>query len=231
MATGDAQNIFSRLKHYTVNWFGTESPLLDCIYDGFAASYSFIYYVIDYVKKQTRIKTETDANLDLIAKDFFGDWLKRYPKESDNSFRNRILMNLLREKATREGMRKILFLLTGIEPIIIEPWRGQDCGYYNVPSTLAYDTVGRYGSNLFAYQAFIIVFRKIVNGASNYGAYNQVYWGYNVVPPPKMLVKNGYVSPTMWDSYVTDRDIYFAIKTTRMNSTRIWVMIIDKEVA
>lgn len=231
MAISDSKNIFARLKKYTVDWFGTDSPLLDCIYDGFAAGFSYINDLIVYVKKQLRIKTATDTNLDLISQDFFGGLLPRNKGESDERYRSRILINLLRERATREGMRKIIFFLTGINPIIIEPWRGADCGYYNVPSKLAYDTVGRYGSNNFPYQAFIIVFRKLVNGAARFGAYNQVYWGYNVIPPPKMRVKNGYVSDSMWDSYVTAHDIYFAVRTTRMNSTKIWVKIVDLEVA
>lgn len=230
MSIGDSQNIFSRLKKYTVNWFGDVPLLLDSLYDGFAASYNYLYELIGYVRQQLRIKTATDDNLDLIAEDFFGDWLKRFSKEPDNAFRNRILLNLLREKATREAMRNVLFLLTGIEPTIIEPWRGQDNGYYDVPSTLAYDTVGHYGCMTCPYEAFIIVYRKLINGAANFGAYDQVFWGYDVVPPPDMLVKNGYVDSSLYDSYITNRDIYFAVESTRPNSTKIWVMIIDLEV-
>ena len=233
MAIGDFDDIILRFNAYLVKWFGKDPPLVDSIIEGYAEIMAFLYASYAYVKEPTRIKTATDDNLDAISFDFFGGELPRKGGETDTHYRNRILIYLLREKATREGMRKILLQLTGFEPIIIEPFRPLDTGAYNEPHTLSYNTAGVYSSMNFAYQAFITVFRPLINGLGNFAALNVTNHGYNVVQSPTKTnpVLNAYGSLALMEGYVTNADIYNAVETTRMNSTRIWVEIVDKEVA
>ena len=232
MAIGDFDDIILRFNAYLVDWFGDAPPLVDSIIEGYANIWAFLYASYIYVKKQTRIKTATDDNLDKISQDFFGGELPRKGNESDTHYRNRILVNLLRERATREGMRSILKIITGFEPIIIEPFRPLDTGAYNEPHTLGYNVAGRYSSMNYAYQAFIIVFRPFINGLGKFGALGVTNHGYNVVqsPTPANPIINAYGSLALLDDYVTDADIYHIVEVTRMNSTRIWVKIIEKEV-
>jgi hypothetical protein len=131
MSTGDTADIFSRLKRLLpVGWFGDTNPILDAALWGCATAQAWAYTLYLYAKDQTRIKTATDGWLDLISLDFFGNALMRYANQSDPNFRNRILINLFRERTTRPAMEKILFDLTGRAPIIIEPGRPADVGSY-----------------------------------------------------------------------------------------------------
>ena len=83
MATGDQNDIFSRLKSsLPLGWFPDASPILDAVLQGAAAVLTMIYQVIVYVQLQTRIHTATDGWLDLVAVDFFGTSLPRKAGES-----------------------------------------------------------------------------------------------------------------------------------------------------
>lgn len=232
MAIGDFDDIIYRFNQYLVDWFGTSPHLVDSIIEGYAKIWSQFYELYVYVKKQTRIKTATDINLDNISKDFFGGELPRKGAENDESFRKRILAFLLREKATREGMRKVLKFITGNEPLIIEPFRPLDVGAYNQPQTLAYNKKGWYSSMHKAYQAYIIVYRTPTDGLGNYAGYNVPNHGYSVVQLPTVLnpVLNAYGSLKQIEGFITNAEIYRIISQTRMNSTRIWVRIESKEV-
>jgi hypothetical protein len=131
MSTGDTADIFSRLKRLLpVGWFGDANPVLDAALWGCATAQAWAYTLYLYAKNQTRIKTATDGWLDLISLDFFGNGLMRYANQVDPNFRNRILINLFRERTTRPAMERILFDLTGRAPIIIEPGRPADVGSY-----------------------------------------------------------------------------------------------------
>src|SRR5947207_74321 len=131
MAVGDQQNMLQRLKALIpATWFGDTSPLLDALLNGLAKAASFSYSLILYATLQTRIKTATDGWLDMISADFFGSSLPRKANQSDASFRNRIVINLFRERATRNAVVKVLTDLTGRAPIIIEPQRPADTGAY-----------------------------------------------------------------------------------------------------
>lgn len=229
---GDFNDIILRFNTYLVRWFGDEPPVVDSIIEGYAEVWAWFYLQYTYLRKQTRIKTATDVYLDLVSQDFFGEELPRKNNESDGNFRIRLLLNLFREKATREGMRKVLYDLTGFEPIIIEPYRPLDTGAYNVATTMGYNVAGRYSGANLQYQAYIIVFRPLFNGVGNFAALNVTNHGYNVVQSPTEVnpVLNAYGAVSLLDSYVTDADIYHAVATTRMNSTRIWVKIVDKDI-
>jgi hypothetical protein len=131
MATGDQQDMLGRLQALLPRgWFGDAPPILTALLTGFAAIFANVYAVLAYAKLQLRIATATDGWLDIISADFFGSTLPRRTGESDTAFRNRITVNLFRERATRKAVVQVLTTLTGRAPIIVEPRRPLDTGGY-----------------------------------------------------------------------------------------------------
>src|ERR1700693_740690 len=119
MSVGSQDDFVSRLKTLLPNgWFADSSPVLDAVLNGFAYCLSLMYSLAAYAKLQTRLATATDGFLDLVGFDFFGFTLLRRSKEADPAYRVRIFQNLLREKATRKGIIKVLTDLTGQVPIV-----------------------------------------------------------------------------------------------------------------
>lgn len=145
MAIGDQADIFGRIKAVLPNrWFGGISPLLDAITQGLANSSAFIYSLYLYAKLQTRILTATDGWLDMVAADFFGAALLRNANQTDASFRARIIINMFRERGTRNAITKVLTDLTGRAPIIFEPQRPKDTGAYGAAVAVSRSTTATY---------------------------------------------------------------------------------------
>lgn len=215
---GDQNDFFTRIKSVLPRWFGPSSPLLDALLTGIANNSAFVYVLYQYAKLQTRIATATDAWLDMIAADFFGETLRRAANQSDTSFRARILINLFRERATRNAIVKVLTDLTGRAPIIIEPQRPADTGAYRAPNS-GYGVAGGYGSLSLAYQGFVQAFRPESTGIPFVA-------GYGTSP-------GGYGSPSRADyatlaestSGITDADIYAAIDSVKPEGTIVWTRI------
>jgi len=130
MATGDNDDIFSRLMGYLPRWFGDSPPVVTALMRAAATGFAFIYLLIGYAILQTRIKSATGGWLDMIAADFFGTDLIRRTNETDPSFLNRIIVNMFRERGTRAAVVKVLKDLTGRAPSIVEPKRPADTGGY-----------------------------------------------------------------------------------------------------
>lgn len=162
--TGDQQDMLARLKSYLPRWFGDASPVIDGVMSGFAWCAQFVYGLIAYVTLQTRIRTATDGNLDMIAGDYFGTALQRRGGQTDASYRAEILANIFREKATRNALIKLAEDVTGRTPQILEVRRAQDSGAYGT-NTAFYDSAGQYGGGLYIgpYQCFIKVYRPLPN--------------------------------------------------------------------
>jgi hypothetical protein len=221
---GDEQDIYNRLiSQLPLNWWGTDHKNLDSILAAFVDTGSFHYQQYLYVVLQTRIKTATDINLDIISSDYLGDELPRRTGETDDSFRTRILATLLREKATRRAMRNALFNLTGFYPRIFEPWNASDCGGYNVSEKMGYNIAGSYGSGSFAYQAFIDVYVDPYQGMSRYSGYNSYFGGYNAAGG---LADFWYGGQSLQQTIISDSDIYKLINLTKVFGTVIWTKII-----
>lgn len=225
---GDANDIYRRLIAQLPPWFGTDHPVLDSLLAGYVSPTVFHYNQIQYVFQQTRIKTATGNNLDLVSQDFFGDALPRratsngYP-ESDDSFRARILANILQERATRFGIYNALLLLTGIPPILFEPWRPLDTGGYNVASTMGYSTHGLYGSGSYPYQGFIDVFLPPFQGLAYYPGYNlPTSAGYNLQDGIASL---WYGGDSLVFRIITPEDVYQTVQMTKVWGTICWVAI------
>lgn len=218
MATGDQSDIYNRLLRNLPPWFGDNPPILGALLQGIAYGLSFVYSIYVYAKAQSRIKSATDGWLDMIAADFFGAAIRRAANQSDASFRGAILINLFRERATRNGMIKVLQDLTGRTPKIIEPRRPADTGVYGGP-LIGYGVAGAYGSMQMPYQAFVIAYRPLGTGIPSVAGYGTSTGAYSTASQAE------WASLSMIQQGVADSDIYAAIEATRPVATTVWTKI------
>lgn len=140
MASGDQSDIFGRLRNGPIlaPWWGAgETPVLDTVLDGCAGVMAWCYALIAFAKAQTRLGTASGAWLDIAAWDYLGARFLRRQTETDDSFRPRVIAEILRPRSTRAAIVGMLVDLTGRQPDIFEPWNPGDCGAYDV-GTLAY---------------------------------------------------------------------------------------------
>jgi hypothetical protein len=209
--------IYRRLIQQLPNWWGTDHEDVDLILEGYITTNTLNYEQFEYVYQQMRLQTMEGNNLDLFSLDYFGGTLPRRTGENDNSYRNRISATLLQEKATRYGMENALFLLTGIEPRIFEPWNPYDCGAYNVPSTLGYNIAGNYGSGSYPGEVFIDVYINAYQAMGNYPGYNTYGLGYNTA--------GWYGGDSLIKEIVTDQDVYQVVRITKPEGIKAWVRI------
>src|ERR1700733_16033840 len=99
------QDILQRIKAtLPAGWFGENTPILDSVLNALAAGWVGLLGFLDYVTMQTRIATAFDGWLDLVATDFFGSRVQRRLQEPDASFRQRISVELLRDRCTRAAI-------------------------------------------------------------------------------------------------------------------------------
>lgn len=217
MATGDQQDIVSRIKATLPPWFGDNTPVLDGILSGMAKGLSLIYSLILYVALQTRIKTATDGFLDLVAADYFGTSLMRAQGQSDASFRARILINLIRERGTRAAVAAVLIDLTGRTPHIFEPMRPLDTGAYNQGAVLAYGVAGGYASSRYPNQFFVTAFRPQNTGIPNIAGYTDSPGAYATAGQAE------YANPSMVGGSIQDADILAAVDAVRPVGYIAWV--------
>lgn len=221
MATGDQGDMFHRLKDNLVPWFGQNAPIKDALLQGIAKTDSTIYSLIADTNLQARIATATGDSLDLISLDFFGNTFPRHYQENDASFRNRILANLIQERATRKGMITVLTRLTGRTPTVVEGWNTADIGAYD--QSLFYDVYQGMGG-LQPYTALIYAFRPQPLGFMNVGGYDQTeYGGFGY----DFYFNNAYVDLSQDIIFVTDQDIIDAIERTKPFGTYMYVSIFD----
>lgn len=223
MATGDLLDFKSRIKALIPRWFGDVSTILDAVITGQAYAKAYVYSLIVYAALQTRIKTATDGWLDMIAADFFGASLVRSANQSDASFRSRIIINLFRERATRNGVIKVLQDLTGQTPFIFEPSRPNDTGGYGV--ACGYFAAGGYGSIMLPYQAFVTAYRPLGTGIPSVSGYGVSTGGYGQSSQAE------YAALSMVKNSVSDADIYAAIDSVKPAATILWTQIVSKNAA
>lgn len=219
MATGDQNDVFGRLKIYLpARWFGDVAPIRDALLRGLAYAGAFIYSLYAYAKLQTRIKTATDGWLDMIASDFFGTSIFRASGQTDASFLSRIISNLFRERATRNGLIRVLVDITGRTPKVFEPARPMDTGCYGGP-TIGYGLAGGYGSLLLPFQTFVTAYRPLSSGIPYINGYGNPAGGYG------QASRAEYASITMIVGSVTDADIYAAADSVKPAASIIWMNI------
>lgn len=202
---GDQQDILARLKAtLPIGWFADETPVLDGMLAGLAQAWSWIYGFMTYVKNQTRIATATDTWLDIIAQDFFGSNLLRFPTQSDDAFRARITQELKRERGTRAALVSALVDLTDRAPDIFEPRQPNDTGCYGgsgiSSAALAYGVGGGWGSLQLPFQFFVTAYRPTGSGVAMVAGWGAPAGGYGIG-------QIQFASLNMVLGQVTDQDV------------------------
>jgi hypothetical protein len=156
---GTEADVSSRLRSWLPPWFGNDpdqAPAKEATIAGPAWALSFIFDLVGFAKLQTRIATATGGWLELIANDYLGPTFRRLFGEPDPSYSTRIRREILRHRNTRKAVRQAVEDLTGVTPIIYEPWRPADCGGLGSPS-LSLGVAGVLGSRGARREAFITV--------------------------------------------------------------------------
>ena len=228
-------------------WFPdlVDSPNLNAVLSLLAGAYSNdtdgLWQFLEYVAQQSRIFTASGFWLDIAASDYFGAMLQRHTNESDDSFRRRIILNLLAPRGTRPALVANVTNLTGFVPKIVELRNTGDCGAYaslNAPvwGGAVYNQLGAYGTMVMPYQLLISCTRPPGEGIPNVNGYSMSGAGYATYPypfgyvggfrPPVNTWGNGdYVELTDIIGQVTDADIYQTIAVTMPAGTIAWTAI------
>jgi hypothetical protein len=225
--TGDLVDIFLRLRSaLPKRWFAEKSPNLHALLTCIAGPWVWLYDLIQYSIRQTRIATASDEWLDLIAVDYFGSGLRRRVGEADTAFGVRIRAALLREAATRSAIASGLQDLTGIVPVIFEPANCMDTGGYGtaagdpaLQSTgLAYGQAGGWGSLNLPYQVFVTATRPLVPGVAMLAGYGTFGGGYG-------QGSLGYVALSLLPGQVTDTEIQDTLRDLLPINAVAWLRI------
>jgi hypothetical protein len=222
---GDQTDFHNRLSTVLpASWFPDRPPILDSLLGGLGAAWALIYTMLQYATSQTRILTASDIWLDLVAWDFFGQWLSRRPSESDDSLRTRIMLEMFRERATRSAVESVLQNLTGRAPMIFEPARPTDTGGYTSLAGqgggIAYNTAGGWGNLNLPFQCFVTAYRPNNGGIGQVTGWGDFAGAYG-------LGAIEYASLAMVQAQVTDADIYSAIMGVLPAAAIAWTNIID----
>jgi hypothetical protein len=211
--TGDPVDMLARLRSVLPQrWFPDETPVLDALLSGLAASWAFLYSQLSYAARQARLATATDAWLDLIANDFFARRLARRAAEPDDAFRQRIRQELARERGTRRALASALSDLTGRAPVVFEPARATDTGAWGMG--FAWGAAGGWGNLSLPFQCFVTAFRPHASGIATVA-------GYGTGGPLQ------YANLKMVQGQVTDADIMATVAGVLPVATIAWTRISD----
>ncbi len=215
--TGDRQDMLDRLKSMLpTRWFADDTPVLDAVLGGFAATASWTFSLLRAVQSQTRIGTATDRFLDMAATDFFGSRLPRRPSQGDQAYRTRIMQELRRERGTRAAVVSALTDLTGRTPMLFEPTRPADTGAWGMAA--GYGSAGGWGSLALPFQFFVTAYRPGGAGIAAVCGWGEPAGGYGVGAIE-------YASLDMLQGQVTDADIDAAIAGVLPAASIAWTRI------
>jgi hypothetical protein len=257
-------SIYARIVLQLPPWWG-DKPFVDMplegtytpttffnnIMWGYITTASIAYTQMQYCFNQTRIgiyelrNPNSGAplaygnNLDLISMDYYGNLLPRRPNEGDDNYRNRIFVNLISGKATRNAMTLALFNLTGFIPTIIEPWNSGDLGVLNwdMPPTIGLNSIGGLGSNA-PYTCYITVYIFQGQGMQGYTGVSSldvtVTWGVGIGDPSISPLTTPIDIPPMWlgdqnlleGILVTPSDVENVINLTKVLGTICYYTIV-----
>jgi hypothetical protein len=232
MATGDTADFLARIKAVLpARWFPDSTPILDGVLSGPAYAWSYCYGLIRFVRAQARRLTASGVFLDMLAFDFFANFIRRRTSETDANFSIRIGKEMFREKGTRAGLVGALTDLTGRAPVLFEPAYSLDTGGYGylgmtVGTGLAYGLAGGYGSMLLPFQFFVTAFRPHGMGVASVAGWGSP-GGFNGMPGGYGVGAIEWVSPSMFAAPVTDQDILDVINDVKPAATIAWARIKD----
>lgn len=220
----DQHDIFQRIKASLPNrWFGEDTPILDSVLGSLSQGWIGLFNLLDFVRMQSRIRTAFDASLDLIARDYFEYRLQRRLQETDDSFRQRICAELLRDRCTRAALYDVLRDLTGRPPIIFEPTNPQDTGCYGLLGSTdvgrgGYCASGGWGNLNSPFQVFVRAFRMETAGIALING-----WGGSIGAFGAGL--SAYISSGTNVSWASDSEICDAVSRTAPAGTIVWMSI------
>lgn len=164
MTIGSQEDFVSRLKKLLPpSWFPYNSVYVPAVLQAPANVFSYIYGLLKYAKLQTRVATATDAFLDIEAYDYTAARIQRRSGESDASFRERVVDEVMRIRETRIGLIRALTQLTCRPPDVFEPWNTNDSAAYGYAyySGGPFNGTGFYGSQNMAFALFVEAYRPI----------------------------------------------------------------------
>ena len=221
--TGDQADVRNRLTAVLPRgWFPDSTPILDAMLEGLATAWAAVYCMLLYVRAQTRIHTASDTWLDLIAWDFFGRCLRRRPNESDDTLRNRLMLGMFSERATRSAIASAIQILTGRAASIFEPACTTDTGGYaslrGQGGGIAYGAAGGWGSLKLPFQCFITAYRPVDAGIGQVAGWGSVAGGYGIGCLE-------YASLDIVQAQVTDAEMYSAVAQVLPIGTIGWVKV------
>jgi hypothetical protein len=209
---GDATDMAGRMQvTLPFGWFADDAPVLQAVLQGVGTAWASCYTLLQVLILQTRIITATGEFLDFISTDFFGTTLLRLNGESETSFLQRILFELLRPRGTRDAITVALNELTGQTPDIFEPARTTDTGGYNLGGC-GFGVAGGWGNLDLPFQFFITVYPPVGGGIANLAGY-----GTGGVPVRGSLA--------MEATQLTDADLFAAIPPLLPAGTIAWARI------
>jgi hypothetical protein len=222
-----ATDLLIRLKATLPSrWFGDSTSTLDSILMGFATAWVTMFQLLEYVRRQTRLRTASDSWLDLYARDFLGSKLQRRIGEPDDKFRSRVCQELFRERATRDSVAAAVSDLIGIQPVIFEPWHAGDTGGYGSAASLstscglAYGEAGGWGNLCLPFQFFITIQRSSTLGAATLAGWNTSAGGFGTGAIQ-------YGDSHALHENISDSEIYDRIHTVLPAAVIAWTRIID----
>ena len=178
---GDLDDMRQRLRlALPTRWFADAAPILDGVLSGLGAAWAGLYDLLQYVITQTRVRTASGDFLALAAQDYLSDSFPRRPNEGDSDYRGRLLQAMVRSRATRPAIVAAA-TAAGYTISIFEAAQPADTGAYNVPTGLAWNTVGGWGSLEMPFESLIVaragdaafedeLWRNIANAAPAGGA-------------------------------------------------------------
>lgn len=218
MALGDVQDMARRLRALLpTSWFPDDAPVLSALLTGLGAAWEAGYAQVAYVRRQLRLATATGDNLDVIALDYLGDRISRRDGETDDRFRARVKLEVLRPRVTRQALSDRLEELTGRKPVIFEPGRAADTGAWNTGG-LAFGAAGGWGSRRTPYQCFVVAYRPHGEGVPLASGFNESAGGFGEG-------RLEFLGPNDVALGVTDADIRAAVVDTVSAGTVVWLAI------
>jgi len=214
---GSPADMLFRLKAVLpTRWFADETPVLDAVLSGFAATAAALYGLLAGVRAQARVATASGAFLDMIAADYFGPRLQRRFGQGDAAWRSRILAEMRRDRATRTALVSMLTDLTGRTPVVFEPARPADTGAWNLVN--GYGVAGGWGSLLLPYQVFVTAYRPLGVGIATVSGWGSGAGGYGAGAIE-------YAGAAMLAGQVTDADIAASAAGVMPAASIAWLKI------
>jgi hypothetical protein len=201
-------------------WFADVDEVRDALLAGAASVFLHVKALLATVQAQTRVSTATGGHLDLIAYDFFGSRIRRFPGQSDEALRFTIKREVLRERVTRRGIVKAVEDLTGRPVVSWELWNPTDCGGFDTGYCGFDEVIGRMGSIEHPRQMFLQVVQPIGAGIPDVGGMDFGLGGVDLAPG--ILADLALVQGA-----ITHQDIYDTINLTRAAGITVWVAIGD----